>query len=103
MQFSFNSTKKIKSKIKFDFHVSKSTREKYDFDQSLFSIVGDLIIANSYQARLLSDKINSKRKEEGIHDVVVTAGMINALGLVHEIFHFLMRLYEENERYRPVN
>ncbi len=97
MLFSINSNNKIKNKIKFDFHVSKNAREKYDFDQSLFSIIGNLIIVNSYQARLLSDKINSKRKEEGIHDVVVTAGMINALGLVHEIFHFLMRLYEEKE------
>ena len=97
MLLSINSTKKIINKIKFDFHVSKNARQKYDFDQSLFSIVGDLIITNSYQARLLSDKINTKRKEQGIHDVVVTAGMINALGLVHEIFHFLMRLYEEKE------
>ncbi len=97
MLLSFNSKLKIKNKIKFDFHVSKIAREKYDFDQSLFSITGDLVIANSYQARLLSDKINAKRKEQGIHDVVVTAGMINALGLVHEIFHYLIRLYEENE------
>ncbi len=97
MLVSMISKNKTQSKIKFDFHVSKNAREKYDFDQSLFSIVGDLIIANSYQARLLSDKINSKRKEQGIHDIVVTAGLINALGLVHEIFHFLMRLYEEKE------
>ncbi len=97
MLSSIKLTKNIRSKIKFDFHVSKNSREKFQLDKSLFSIVGDLIIADSYQARLLSDKINSKRKEEGVHDVFVTAGMLNALGLLHEIFHFLIRTYEENE------
>ncbi len=64
--------------IKYDFHVSKAARQKYDFDQSLFSITGDLIIANFRQARLLSDKINRKRKSAGLVDQLVTPGEINA-------------------------
>ncbi|MFO7446402.1 MAG: alpha-amylase family glycosyl hydrolase [Ignavibacteriaceae bacterium] len=87
---------RILSKVKYEFHVSKDARAKYSFDQSLFSITGDLIVANFYQARVLSEKINNKRKEEGSTQLV-TAGQINALGLLHEIFHFLIRLYEEKE------
>ncbi|MEO8399505.1 MAG: alpha-amylase family glycosyl hydrolase, partial [Ignavibacteriaceae bacterium] len=89
--------KKLSTKVKFDFHVAKDARKKYEFDESLFSIVDNLIISNPFQARLLSDKINAKRKVLGIHDQIVTAGQINALGLLHEIFHFLIRTYEEKE------
>ncbi len=80
-----------------DFHVSKAARQKYDFDQSLFSITGDLIIANFRQARLLSDKINRKRKSSSLADQLVTPGEINAVGLLHEVFHFLIRKYEQDE------
>ena len=38
---------------------------KYNFDKSLFSINGDLIIADFRLARILSEKINTKRKSEG--------------------------------------
>jgi len=81
--------------IKFDFHITKNAREKYKIEKSLFSITGNLIIADYQQARILSENINSKRREEGNKDEFVTAGEINALGLLHEIFHLLMRKYEE--------
>lgn len=83
--------------IKFDFHVSKQARIKYGLDASLFSVTGNLIIADFKQARILSDKINNKRKAEGVENRFVTAGEINAAGLLHEIFHFLIRNYETNQ------
>jgi len=83
--------------IKFDFHISREAREKYKIDQSLFSITGTVILADYQQARNLSDKINSMRKAEGKADQFVTAGQINALGLLHEIFHLLIRKYEESD------
>jgi glycosidase len=83
--------------IKFDFHVRKYARDKYQFDNSLFSITGDLIIANFHQARILSNKINVQRKIEGKADKQVSAGELNAFGLIHEIFHFLIRYYEDRE------
>jgi glycosidase len=83
--------------IKFDFHVSRAAREKYKIEQSLFSVTGKVILADYQQARILSEKINSKRREEGNADQFVTAGQINALGLLHEIFHLLIRKYEESD------
>ena len=83
--------------IKFDFHVRKYARDKYQIDNSLFSITGDLIIANFHLARVLSNKINVQRKMEGRADRQVSAGEINAFGLIHEIFHFLIRYYEDRE------
>ena len=81
----------------YEFHVAKSLRLKYQFDKSLFSINGDLIVANFRLARELTSKINDKRKSEGKTDQQITAGLINAVGLMHEIFHFLIRWYEEKE------
>ncbi len=83
--------------IKYHFHVSKAARNKYNFDKSLFSLNGDLIIADFRQARLLSEKINTKRKSEGNLNNLVVPGNLNALGLLHEIFHYLIRIYEESE------
>ena len=83
--------------IKFDFHVSKAARQKYSFDKSFFSITGNLIIADFKQARLLSDKINRKRKSEELFDQLVTPGELNALGILHEVFHFIIRKYEQDE------
>jgi glycosidase len=83
--------------IKFDFHISRAAREKYKIEKSLFSITGKVILADYQQARILSEKINSKRREEGNADQFVTAGQLNALGLLHEIFHLLIRKYEESD------
>ncbi len=83
--------------IKYDFHVSNKSRSKYQIEGSLFSITGDLIIANFHQARIIASKINEARKREDQHNHLTSAGQLNALGLIHEIFHFLIRIYEENE------
>jgi len=83
--------------IKFDFHISKAAREKYKIEKSLFSVTGKVILTDYQQARILSEKINSKRREEGNADQFVTAGQINAVGLLHEIFHLLIRKYEEGD------
>lgn len=83
--------------ITYYFHVAKESRIKYQFEDNLFSLQGDLIVADFKTARLLSERINQIRKEEGRHSELVTAGQINALGLLHEIFHLLIRRYEENE------
>ncbi len=90
MTFSFKN-------IPYNFHVSKAARIKYNIDKSLFSLNGDLIIADFRQARILTDKINAKRKSEGDSKRFVTSGHLNALGLLHEIFHYLIRIYEDVE------
>ncbi len=83
--------------IKYDFHVRKNIRKKYQFDTSLFTISGDLIIANFRQARILANQINEQRKAENKTDQLIAPGQLNALGLIHEIFHYLIRIYETIE------
>jgi len=87
----------MREKIIFYLHVAKHIRTKYHLEESLFSLQGNVVIANFYQARLLAQKINTKREEEKIFDAYVTPGQLNAAGLLHEIFHFVIRHYEEKE------
>ena len=82
--------------VKYDFHITGYSRKKYHIDESLFSIEGKIIITTPYQARLLSDNINTIRKSEGKADQQVTPGQVNGLGLLHEIFHFMINYYEVN-------
>src|ERR1035438_9952976 len=82
--------------VKYDFHITGYSRKKYHIDESLFSIEGKIIITTPYQARLLSDNINTIRKSEGEADQQVTPGQVNGLGLLHEIFHFMINYYEVN-------
>lgn len=85
--------------ITYYFHVSKESRIKYQFDDNFYSLKGNLIISDFPTARLLSEKINVIRRSEGKFDQQVTAGQINALGLLHEIFHLMIRNYELNNKH----
>jgi glycosidase len=84
--------------ITYYFHVTKDSRIKYKIEENLFSLKGNLVIADFRTARLLSEKINSVRRDEGKFELQVTAGQINALGLLHEIFHLLIRKYEADNK-----
>jgi len=76
----------------YEFHVAKKIREKYDLDESFFSLSGNVVFANFYQVRLFVDKINSKRSV----DQHVSPGEINGAGLLDEIYHIAIRNYIKN-------
>jgi glycosidase len=80
--------------LKYNFHISRDLRDKLKFENDVYSVTGNLIIIDSTQARTLSAKINELRKTEGKLNRLVSPGQINALGLLHEIYHFLIRYYE---------
>ncbi len=79
--------------ITYNLHVSKDSREKFGLEQDLFSITGNLIVADFTSARELSDRINKLGKP----GTFVTPGLINTAGLFHEVLHLVIRKYEENE------
>ncbi|MBN2572159.1 MAG: hypothetical protein JXA68_08530, partial [Ignavibacteriales bacterium] len=78
------------SKIKFEFHIANKIRRKYEIEDELFTITGNVVLANFYETRKLALKINSQREENN----KVTAGEINAVGLLDEIYHFLFDQYQ---------
>lgn len=73
----------------FEFHISRKTREKYNFDRTLFATDGRVILANFSAARRFSDYVYK------VNGVVVPASEINALGLIDEALHGMIRKYEE--------
>ncbi len=75
----------------YEFHIARQIRKKYSVEDYLFSVTGNVIFANFAQVRNFAYKLNSARSEGDRVD----PGHINAAGLMDEIFHFVLREYEE--------
>ncbi|UCF29667.1 MAG: alpha-amylase, partial [Chloroflexota bacterium] len=87
---SFSPSKAIPS---MEFHISRRARDQYEFDQSLFSLNGNVIFANFYAARSFAQKMNNKRDLLRFPENAVRAGQINAMGLIDEILHYVVSIY----------
>lgn len=74
----------------YEFHIAKEIRKKYEIEDSLFTINGNVILANFSDVRKVVQRINSKRKDEE----KITPGYLNAMGLLDEIYHFILREYD---------
>jgi glycosidase len=85
---------KIRNNITFEFHTSSKARKKFKLEDNLFTITGDLIIADFDIARYLADKINQVKKTGKDQQALTTPGQVYAVGLIHEILHFLVGYYE---------
>jgi hypothetical protein len=68
-----------------EFHISRQSRNRYQFDLSLFSYSGNVIFANFHAARLFAQRINEKRDVIQFPERAVRAGQVNAMGLIDEI------------------
>ncbi|HZD57558.1 MAG TPA: alpha-amylase, partial [Anaerolineales bacterium] len=81
--------------VNMEFHVSRRARDNYQFDLSLFSLSGNVILANFYAARIFAQRINQKRDLIRYPERAVRAGQINAMGLIDEILHYILELYRQ--------
>jgi len=72
----------------FEFHVSRRARDTYHFDAALFSSDGRVILADFAAARRFAEQISVVR------GAPIPASDINAMGLIDEIFHIVIRQYE---------
>jgi glycosidase len=72
----------------YEFHVARSARQKYQFDDVLFALDGTVVIADFAAARRFAERISKARSQP------VPASEINAMGLIDEILHLLLRQYE---------
>jgi len=77
-----------------EFHISRQARDLYDFDESLFSLHGNVILANFHASRIFAQKMNSRRDLLRYPETAVKAGQINAMGLIDEIFHFVVQRFQ---------
>ncbi|MFA7289962.1 MAG: alpha-amylase family glycosyl hydrolase [Melioribacteraceae bacterium] len=81
--------------LKFEFHIAKSVRKKYQLNDELFSITGNVIFVDFNSVRNFVFTVNKEREPQ----FQLSPGLVNAAGLIDEIFHFLIREYEN--KYNP--
>ena len=85
-----------------EFHVSRAARDRYEFDDALFGVNGNVVFANFQAARRFAQKINEQRDLDTEPESAVRAGDISAMGLVDEILHFVIDLYQRERNSEAV-
>ncbi len=80
-----------------EFHISRSARDRYAFDDMLFASSGNVVFASFHAARVFAQRMNERRDLVNFPEHAVKAGQINALGLIDEILHQVVAHYREQE------
>ena len=88
-------TARLPTVATMEFHVARDARDRYRFDDSLYSITGNVILANFHAARVFAQRMNQKRDLVNYPEQSVKASQINAMGLIHELTHYMFRAYRE--------
>jgi glycosidase len=81
----------------FEFHVSRKSRDRYQFDGMLFAANGNILFANFHSARIFAQKMNDRRDLARFPEQAVRAGDINAMGLIDEVLHLTMQLFRQQK------
>lgn len=76
---------------KLEFHISQNVRDKYQFDEEIFSFDGNVIFGNILAARRFALKLN----KTGSMNKPALASHIYGMGLIDEIFHYVIHLYQQ--------
>ena len=85
-----------------EFHISRKARDLYQFDDSLFTLSGNVIFPNFHAARVFVQKMNEKRDLVSFPEQTVKAGQINAMGLIDEILHYVVSLYRDEKNLKVI-
>ena len=80
-----------------EFHISRKARDLYQFDDSFYSLSGNVIFLNFHAARLFAQRMNEKRDLISFPGRAIKAGQINAMGLIDEILHYVVGLYRDEK------
>lgn len=80
-----------------EFHINRQSRDRYQFDQSLFSFNGNAIFVNFHAVRQFVQKVNQSRDLVNFPERAVRAGELNAFGLIDEILHHVIALYRRQK------
>ncbi|NIV32682.1 MAG: alpha-amylase, partial [Anaerolineae bacterium] len=83
--------------VQMEFHVARQARDRYQFEDSLFTLSGNVVFANFHAARVFAQKMNDARDLVSFPEQAVKAGQINAMGLIDEISHVIVRLYRQQK------
>ena len=79
-----------------EFHIGKKIRDLCKFDGKLYASTGNVILANMKNVRLFADKLNKIFDERGQQEKRISAGSLNAMGLIDEVFHYVCAMYRKD-------
>jgi glycosidase len=83
-----------------EFHISRQARERYGFDAALFSLTGNVVFADFRAAREFAHRMNQRREAARFPERAVSAGQLNAMGLIDELAHLLVARYRRHSNPR---
>jgi glycosidase len=83
-----------------EFHVARAARDRYQFDDNLFSVRGTVLLPNFRAARLFAQRMNQKRDLVHYPEQGIKASDINAMALIHELMHLMILSYREQQNPR---
>ena len=81
-------------KVRMEFHINRDVRREYNLKDSLFSLTGNVVLADIRQCREMAVKFNS-RQDPAHPERFIKAGQLYAMGLIDEILHYVVALYRE--------
>ena len=79
-----------------EFHVSKKVRDLCRFHETLFASSGNIIFSDIYQVRIFAEKLNAFFDKRNEHEKCISAGELNAMGLIDEVFHYICMAYRRD-------
>lgn len=80
-----------------EFHISKAVRDECGFDGTLFASTGNAVFANFKAVHAFQQKLNALFERRGENEKKVSAGSLNAMGLIDEIFHYVCMIYRRDK------
>ncbi len=80
-----------------EFHISKKIRDLCNFNKGLFASSGNVVFANMKNVREFQLLINNVFESRGQEDKKLSAGQLNAMGLIDEILHYVCMLYRRDK------
>ena len=80
----------------FEFHVSRAVRDRYGFEESFFSVTGNVVFANLDASRAFAHRVNTARRADRHPELAMSPGALNAMGLIDEVLHLVVATYREH-------
>ena len=85
------------SEFRRSFPTSRSSRDRYKFDDVLFSVRGNVMLSDFRAARLFAHRMNEKRDLVRFPETAVKASQVNAMALIHELSHLMIAAYRQQQ------
>ena len=80
---------------RFEFHISRAARERYDVTDTLFSVTGNVVFAGLAASRALARRVNEVRDARRHPERALHAAALHSMGLIDEALHLVVARYRE--------